>query len=112
MKPSGAADDYVNGKFEKLSLMMSRYAMLPKGKVNPTKEKITLTKAEFNKILRESGGKAAVEDIRLTQAIFFTVLCDKENADAEIMQRVWQAVEELSDSIIEKYVKADAYQGK
>lgn len=91
---------------KELALMMSKYAMLPKGKANPTKEKITLTKAEINKLLRESAEKAAIDAIRLTQAIFFTVLCDKENADVEIMQRVWQEVEELSDSIVKKYVNA------
>lgn len=91
---------------KELALMMSKYAMLPKGKTNPAKEKITMTKAEINKLLRESAEKAAIDAIRLTQAIFFTVLCDKENANMEIMQRIWQEVEELSDSIVKKYVNA------
>ena len=91
---------------KELALMMSKYAMLPKGKVNPQKEKITMTKAELNKIICERVEAATIKAIKLTQTIFFTVLCDKENADMEIMQRVWQEVEELSDSIVKKYVNA------
>lgn len=50
--------------------------------------------------------KQAAQDfaITATSAIFLTVLCDKENADIEIIQRVWQEVNELSESIAEGYV--------
>ena len=89
-----------------LALMMSKYAMLPKGKTNPAKEKITLTKAELNKIICERVEAATIKAIKLTQAIFFTVLCDKEGADMEKMQEIWKEVEELSDSIVKKYVNA------
>lgn len=87
-----------------LALMMSKYAMLPKGKTNPTKEKITLTKAELNKILRESAEKAAYDAIRLTEAIFLTVLFDKKGADDDFVVDVYQGAEKLSDSILKRYL--------
>lgn len=34
-------------------------------------------------------------------AIFLSVLLDKEHADAEIIQRVWREINELSESISE-----------
>ena len=77
---------------------------MPKKKINPTKKTITLTEAEFNKIVRKHVLKATIDAIHTTQAIFFTVLCDKEGADAETMQRIWKNVENLSDSIVKKYV--------
>ena len=36
--------------------------------------------------------------------IFFTVLLDKEHADIEILNRVWNEVNSLSDSVKQKYV--------
>jgi len=42
--------------------------------------------------------------MRLTATIFLTVLCDKENANAEIIQRVWGEMNELSDSVDKGYV--------
>lgn len=40
-------------------------------------------------------------------AIFFTVLRDKENMDVEQLKRIWQHIEDLSDSISKGYVKLD-----
>jgi hypothetical protein len=48
--------------------------------------------------------KVRDEAIRYTSVIFLSVLCDKENADKEIIQRVWYEVNELSDSISKGYV--------
>lgn len=75
-------------------------------RVNPAKRAITLTEAELNRVVKAAANKATEEAIKLTQAIFFTVLYDKENADKEIMTRVWSEIEELSDSIAKKYVSA------
>jgi hypothetical protein len=36
--------------------------------------------------------------------VFFTVLLDKEQADKEILHRVWDEVNDLSDSINQGYV--------
>lgn len=40
-------------------------------------------------------------------AIMFTALLDKEGYDAEGLKRVWDAVEDLSDSISKGYVRVD-----
>lgn len=39
--------------------------------------------------------------------LFFTVLLDKEQATAEILQRVWKEIEDLSDSVAQGYVSAN-----
>ena len=44
------------------------------------------------------------EGFRFAQIILYTVLWDKEHADAEIMQRVWREGEELADSVAKGYV--------
>ena len=51
--------------------------------------------------VREQVAIAREKAVDTTVAIFLTVLCDKEHADAEIIQRVWGEVNELSDSIRE-----------
>jgi len=48
--------------------------------------------------------KVRDEAIRYTSVIFLSTLCDKEQADAEIIRRVWNEVNELSDSISQGYV--------
>lgn len=75
-------------------------------KINPAKRAITLTEAELNRAIKATANKATEEAIKLTQAIFFTVLCDKENADKEVMKRVWREIEDLSDSVAKNYVSA------
>ena len=44
------------------------------------------------------------ETVRFCMTIFFTVLLDKEQADKEILQRVWSEINDLSDSIKRGYV--------
>lgn len=53
----------------------------------------------------ERARDTAVKDaVRASMAIFFTVLLDKEQADKEILQRVWKEVNDLSESIKLGYV--------
>ena len=67
-------------------------------KINPRRRPATEADVERAK-------KAAfTEAVNYAMAIFFTVLCDKEHADREIMQRVWSEVNDLSDSVIKGYV--------
>ena len=68
------------------------------GKVNPRRRPATM--ADVNRAVEQATNDA----LTASAAIFLTVLCDKENADAEIVQRVWQEMQELSQSIIDGYV--------
>lgn len=56
--------------------------------------------ADVNRAVEQATNDA----LAASAAIFLTVLCDKESADAEIIQRVWQEMQELSQSIIDGYV--------
>ena len=67
-------------------------------KVNPRRRPVTM--ADVNRAVEQATNDA----LTASAAIFLTVLCDKENADAEIIQRVWQEMQELSQSIIDGYV--------
>ena len=67
-------------------------------KVNPRRRPATM--ADVNRAVEQATNDA----LTASAAIFLTVLCDKENADAEIIQRVWQEMQELSQSIIDGYV--------
>lgn len=68
-------------------------------KTNPNK--IPVSQAD----LKKSVAKAHDDALTTAIAIMLTVLCDKEGADAEIMQRVWKEINELSDSVAKGYVK-------
>ena len=68
------------------------------GKVNPRRRPATM--ADVNRAVEQATNDA----LAASAAIFLTVLCDKESADAEIIQRVWQEIQELSQSIIDGYV--------
>ena len=68
------------------------------GKVNPRRRPATM--ADVNRAVEQATNDA----LTASAAIFLTVLCDKENADAEIVQRVWQEMQALSQSIIDGYV--------
>lgn len=68
------------------------------GKVNPRRR--PATQADVNRAAQ----RATNDALAASAAIFLTVLCDKENADAEIIQRVWQEMQALSQSIIDGYV--------
>ena len=49
---------------------------------------------------------ATADACRVTLAIFFTALLDKEGMDAEQLQRIWHEVEALSESVRDGYVSA------
>ena len=68
------------------------------GKVNP--RHCPATQADVNRAAQ----RATNDALAASAAIFLTVLCDKESADAEVIQRVWQEMQELSQSIIDGYV--------
>ena len=68
------------------------------GKVNP--RHCPATQADVNRAAQ----RATNDALAASAAIFLTVLCDKENADAEVIQRVWEEMQELSQSIIDGYV--------
>ena len=68
------------------------------GKVNPRRR--PATQADVNRAEQ----RATNDALTASAAIFLTILCDKEGADAETIQRVWQEMQELSQSIIDGYV--------
>ena len=49
---------------------------------------------------------ATADACRVTLAIFFTALLDKEGMEAEQLQRIWHEVEALSESVRDGYVSA------
>lgn len=69
--------------------------MSKKTKVNPCRK--PATQADVS--------KARDEGLELAMAIMLSVLCDKEGYDVDSMQRVWQEVNDLSESITKRYVK-------
>ena len=70
---------------------------MPK-KINPRRR--PATQADIDRAAKVTRDKA----VRLTATIFLSVLCDKENADAEIVRRVWNEMNELADSVSQGYV--------
>lgn len=66
-------------------------------KINP--RRIPVSKADIDK----AKNKAADEAIERAWSIFFTVLRDKEGYDLEGLQRVWNHVINLSDSVVKGY---------
>lgn len=71
---------------------------MKKKKVNPRRRPIS---AEV------STGRAKTMAIRTAWAIMLTVLRDKEGYDVDGLCRVWQEVDDLSDSIAKGYVRVD-----
>lgn len=67
-------------------------------KPNPRKRPANMADVE------RAAKKVRDEAITYTAVIFLSVLCDKENADKEIIRRVWHEVNELSESISQGYV--------
>ena len=67
-------------------------------KVNPRRRPATMV--DVNRAVAQATNDA----LTASAAIFLTVLCDKKSADAEIIQRVWEEMQELSQSIIDGYV--------
>lgn len=72
--------------------------MNKKKKVNPRKKPVTQAD------LKKAKDAAIDEAVGMVWAIFFTVLRDKEGFAFEDLQRVWNEVNDLSDSINQDYV--------
>ena len=68
------------------------------GKVNP--RRLPATQGDVNRAAQ----RATNDALTASASIFLTILCDKESADAEIIQRVWEEMQALSQSIIDGYV--------
>ena len=75
--------------------------MSRKKKPNPKKRPATV--ADVNRAKRQ----AKEEAINDTWAIFFTVMRDKEGYGVKRLVRLWDRVNELSDSIIKGYVSVE-----
>ena len=69
-----------------------------KKKTNP--RNIPVSQADIIKAKKEAQSTA----INYAWAIFFTVMRDKEGYGKKRLRRVWDAVNELSDSIAQGYV--------
>lgn len=71
---------------------------MAKTKVNPRWRPIN--QADINRAAKKTRDTA----MRLTATLFLTVLLDKEEANAEIIQRVWEEMNDLADSVDKGYV--------
>ena len=69
-----------------------------KKKINP--RRLSVSRADLNK----AKDIAEKEAVRIAYAIMFTVLRDKEDFDVSRLDRVWQEINELSDSVVRGYV--------
>lgn len=84
------------------------FALMEKGRtvttmskrVNPRRKPATMADVQRAK------DTATADACRVTLAIFFTALLDKEGMDAEQLQRIWREVEALSESVRDGYVSA------
>lgn len=72
---------------------------MPK-RINPRRRPATMADVQRAK------DTATADACRVTLAIFFTALLDKEGMDAEQLQRIWGEVEALSESVRDGYVSA------
>lgn len=71
---------------------------MKKQRVNPNRRPATLADVQHAK------RDAQDEAIKMTWSIFFTVMRDKEGYGIKRLQRLWNEVNELSDSIANGYV--------
>ncbi len=71
---------------------------MAKKKVNPRKRPVS--QADIIKAKKEAQSKA----INYAWAIFFTVMVDKEGYGRKRLNRIWEEVCDLSDSISKGYV--------
>lgn len=71
---------------------------MSKKKTNPNR--IPATMADVNK----AKAKAQEEAVNIATEIFFTVMRDKEGWGVKRLQRLWDEVNELSDSLSRGYV--------
>ena len=76
-----------------------RMTTMPK-RINPRRRPATMADVQRAK------DTATADACRVTLAIFFTALLDKEGMDAEQLQRIWREVEALSESVRDGYVSA------
>lgn len=76
-----------------------RMTTMPK-RINPRRRPATMADVQRAK------DTATADACRVTLAIFFTALLDKEGMDAEQLQRIWREVERLSESVRDGYVSA------
>ena len=67
-------------------------------KTNPRRRPATQADVE------RARDEAVRETVRFCMVVFFTVLLDKFAASKEDLQLVWNAVNDLSDSVKKKYV--------
>lgn len=87
---------------------MTIFALMEKGRtvttmpkrINPRRRPATQADVQRAK------DTATADACRVTLAIFFTALLDKEGMDAEQLQRIWREVEALSESVRDGYVSA------
>ena len=75
--------------------------MSKKKKINPQKR--PATQADIQRAKK----KATNDAIGVAWAIFFTVMRDKEGYGIKRLRRVWDHVNDLSDSIARGYVSVD-----
>ena len=71
---------------------------MKKKKVNPRRKPATMADVD------RARDEAVRETVRFCMVVFFTVLLDKFAASKEDLQRVWDEVNDLSDSVKKKYV--------
>lgn len=69
-----------------------------KKKVNP--RRIPATHADIMRAKHWAQDRA----VELCWCVFFSVLRDKEGADAETLRRVWREVNYLTESVVKKFV--------
>lgn len=70
---------------------------MKKKRVNPNRRPASM--ADVKKAKQQAQDIA----VELAWSIFFTVLCDKEGYELEDLRRVWNEVNDLSDSIAKGY---------
>lgn len=87
-----ARTTFVATAIERMTTMTKR--------INPRRRPATMADVQRAK------DTATADACRVTLAIFFTALLDKEGMDAEQLQRIWREVEALSESVRDGYVSA------
>ena len=85
--------------FGRYTTSCERMTTMPK-RINPRRRPATQADVQRAK------DTATADACRVTLAIFFTALLDKEGMDAEQLQRIWHEVEALSESVRDGYVSA------
>lgn len=71
---------------------------MPKKRINPNRRPVT--QADINKAKKQTQN----EVLSLSAALFLTVLLDKFDFKTEQLQKVWDEINSLSDSVAKGYV--------